>query len=69
MGVVSVRIDDEAEQYFRKHNISVGEVGRRLLEEEARRLQLRDAQARLARRRLKADRPSADLIREARRAH
>ena len=69
MGVVSIRIDDETAVYFRRRKMSIGEVGRRLLEEEARRLRIQDAQARLASLHLKADRPSADLVREARRAH
>ncbi len=69
MGVVSVRIDDEAEAYLRSHGISAGTLGRELLEAEVRKRQLREARARLEARRLKLDRPSLKLIREARDAN
>lgn len=69
MGIVRFRLDDETERVLRDHQISPDARGRQLLEEEARRILLAEAQQRLAAARVTAKAPTADLVRTARRAH
>ncbi|HLF16817.1 MAG TPA: hypothetical protein VI796_05235 [Candidatus Thermoplasmatota archaeon] len=69
MSVVSVRLSDEVESFFRKHGIAPGVRARELLEREAERIRLKENLAFLDSVSRKPSKRLVDLLREERDAH
>jgi hypothetical protein len=66
MGVVSLRVPAETERVLAHAGIHPADVAKRAIEAEARRLRALEQLDALAGLRTAADRPAADLVREAR---
>lgn len=64
MGVISVRLDDETEQWIRDHGHKPGTFCRLAVMKEVRRQEIDDARAYLRAHAIQGGRPSEELVRE-----